>query len=223
MDRPEWCATHPTTGEICCTRANAGNRKLEPTAAQQGLDAAKPISCRGGALGPAGNINGHIVGIAEAGGASSATTFTWGAWLFGAQSDASTTSVNLKALTFEQDYSIPDGLWFSPTTQLCWIQTDDGVYTDTTHCTMRVGVPGKVGDGAKTTLNYTKADGSTVAIDTCVGKAPAADALRRVLVGPVDCEVTGCAETPDGKGCSSTASIPASPSARPMSPTLRPM
>ena len=62
-----------------------------------------------------------------------------------------------------------------------------------------VGVPGRVGDGVKTTLSYTRADGSTLAVDTYVGKKPAADTLRRFLVGPADCEVTGITETPDGK------------------------
>ena len=203
MDRPEWCAVHPHTGEIYYTLTNNSNRKLEPTASQQALDAANPRSYRdsygGAAPGSAGNVNGHIIRIAEAGGAGSATAFTWDVYLFGAQADASTTSVNLSALTADQDFSSPDGLWFSRSTQLCWIQTDDGAYTDTTNCMMLAGVPGKVGDGAKATLNYTKTDGSTVAIDTYVGKAPVADALRRFLVGPVDCEVTGCAETPDGK------------------------
>jgi secreted PhoX family phosphatase len=55
-----------------------------------------------------------------------------------------------------------------------------------------------VGDGKKT-LSYTKADGSTLAVDTYVGKAPTADTLKRFLVGPKDCEITGIAETPDGK------------------------
>ncbi len=32
-----------------------------------------------------------------------------------------------------------------------------------------------------------------------MGKAPAADTLKRFLVGPVDCEITGICETPDGK------------------------
>ncbi len=203
MDRPEWCAVHPSTGEIYYTLTNNSNRKLEPNASQQGLDAANPRSYRdaygGGALGSAGNINGHIIRMAEAGGAGSATTFTWDVYLFGAQSDASTTRVNLSGLTADQDFSSPDGLWFSRATQLCWIQTDDGAYTDASNCMMLVGVPGQVGDGVKTTLNYTKGDGSTVAIDTYVGKQPLADTLRRFLVGPVDCELTGCAETPDGK------------------------
>jgi uncharacterized protein len=56
-----------------------------------------------------------------------------------------------------------------------------------------------VGDGVKTRLSYTKTDGSTLDIDTYVGKKPGTDTLRRFLVGPVDCELTGCTETPDGK------------------------
>jgi secreted PhoX family phosphatase len=56
-----------------------------------------------------------------------------------------------------------------------------------------------VGDGMKTTLNYTRGDGSTVSVDTYIGKQPLANALKRFLVGPVDCELTGCAETPDGR------------------------
>jgi secreted PhoX family phosphatase len=31
MDRPEWCAVHPSTGEIYYTLTNNSNRKLEPT------------------------------------------------------------------------------------------------------------------------------------------------------------------------------------------------
>jgi uncharacterized protein len=36
-------------------------------------------------------------------------------------------------------------------------------------------------------------------VDTYVGKAPTASTLKRFLVGPVGCEITGLAETPDGK------------------------
>ena len=203
MDRPEWCAVHPTTGEIYYTLTNNSNRKLEPAIGQFALDAANPRSYSdsfaGGAPGAPGNVNGHIIRMAEAGGLGSAATFTWDVYLFGAQSDADTARVNLSALTADQDFSSPDGLWFSRNTGLCWIQTDDGSYADATNCMMLLGVPGRVGDGAKTTLSYTKGDGSTVAVDTYVGKKPVADKLRRFLVGPVDCELTGCTETPDGK------------------------
>jgi uncharacterized protein len=204
MDRPEWCAVHPLTGEVYYTLTNNSNRKLEPaSSAQHGLDAANPRSYTdadaGGTPSAPGNINGHIIRMAERADEPGATAFTWDVYLFGAQSDADTTKVNLSALTADQDFSSPDGLWFSQNTGLCWVQTDDGAYTDVTNCMMLVGVPGKVGDGVKTTLNYTKGNGSTVAVSTFVGKKPAADTLRRFLVGPVDCELTGCTETPDGK------------------------
>jgi secreted PhoX family phosphatase len=107
--------------------------------------------------------------------------------------------VNLSALTADQDFSSPDGLWFSAKTGLCFIETDDGAYTDVTNCMLLIARPGQVGDGAPQTLNYTKADGSTVSVTTRVGAKPGADALRRFLVGPKDCEITGITESPDGK------------------------
>ena len=203
MDRPEWCAVHPSTGEIYYTLTNNSNRKLEPTGTQFALDSANPRaysdSFAGGAAGSPGNVNGHIIRMAETGGEPGATGFSWDVYLFGAQSDADTSKVNLSALTAEQDFSSPDGLWFSPNTQLCWIQTDDGAYTDVSNCMMLAGVPGRVGDGVKTTLSYTKTDGTSVTIDTYVGKKPVAETLKRFLVGPKDCELTGATETPDGK------------------------
>ncbi len=156
-------------------------------------------SYAGGAAGSPGNINGHIIRIAESGGDSAATGFRWDVYLFGAQADADPGTVNLSSLTADQDFSSPDGLWFSQATGLCWIQTDDGAYTDVSNCMLLAGVPGRVGDGAKTTLNYTLAGGGTVAVDTYVGKKPSADTLRRFLVGPADCEITGITETPDGR------------------------
>ncbi|MEN9629402.1 MAG: hypothetical protein RJA10_2629 [Pseudomonadota bacterium] len=204
MDRPEWCAVHPETGEVYYTLTNNSNRKVEPVGSgQHGVDAANPRaysdSFAGGAPGAPGNVNGHIIRMAEAGGEGAATSFSWDVYLFGAQSDADAARVNLSSLTADQDFSSPDGLWFSRASRLCWIQTDDGSYTDVTNCMMLVGVPGKMGDGARRTLSYTKADGSTLAVETYVGKAPTADTLRRFLVGPVDCEVTGIVETPDGR------------------------
>ncbi|WP_298825269.1 PhoX family phosphatase [uncultured Piscinibacter sp.] len=203
MDRPEWCAVHPVTGEIYYTLTNNSNRKVEPSGSQQGVDAGNPRSYSdsfgGGAAGSPGNVNGHIIRMAEADGRAEAPRFRWDVYLFGAQADADPGKVNLSALTDDQDFSSPDGLWFSPTTGLAWIQTDDGAYTDTTNCMMLAGIPGQVGDGSAVRLSYTKADGTTLDVDTYVGRQPAADALKRFLVGPVDCEITGVAETPDGR------------------------
>ncbi len=203
MDRPEWCAVNPLNGEIYYTLTNNSSRKVEPVgAAQAGLDATNPRSYSdsyaGAAAGAPGNVNGHILRMRENGNEPAATAFTWDVYLFGAQADAAA-SVNLSSLTGDQDFSSPDGLWFSPKTGLCFIQTDDGAFTDATNCMMLVGKPGQVGDGTTPTLSYTKADGSTLTIQTRLGAKPTAESLKRFLVGPVDCEITGCAETPDGK------------------------
>lgn len=206
MDRPEWCAVHPTTGEIYYTLTNNANRRIEPTGSQLALDAANPRAYRElqsngvtASSNSPGNVNGHIIRMAEMGGEASATGFSWDVYLFGAESTEGNTNINVSALTADQDFSSPDGLWFSKNTGLCWIQTDDGSFTDVTNCMMLAAVPGKVGDGARTTLNFARADGSMMSVDTYVGKKPAADTLKRFLVGPVDCEITGCAETPDGE------------------------
>ena len=204
MDRPEWCAVHPVTGEIYYTLTNNSNRKVQPSSSSQSVvDAANPRSYSDaygtGAPGSPGNVNGHIIRMAESKGRSDALGFKWDVYLFGAQADSDPGKVNLSSLTDDQDFSSPDGLWFSSVTGLAWIQTDDGAYTDKTNCMMLAGIPGKVGDGSAVRLSYTKTDGTTLDIDTHVGKKPAADALKRFLVGPVDCEITGLCETPDGR------------------------
>ena len=200
MDRPEWCATHPTSGEIYFTLTNNSNRRVAPTAGsatQLAPDSANPRAYTDmkGTTAQQGNPNGHILRVKEAAGSAAATTFTWDIYLFGAQADADTGLVNLSSLTADQDFSSPDGLVFSKATGICWIQTDDGAYTDVTNCMMLAGIPGTVGDGAKKTLPHS----SALSVDTFIGKAPTADTLKRFLVGPKDCEITGLAETPDGK------------------------
>ncbi|MET0962843.1 MAG: PhoX family phosphatase [Noviherbaspirillum sp.] len=201
MDRPEWCSVHPGTGEIYYTLTNNSNRRVEPTGSQTRVDATNPraYADQKGAETLQGNVNGHIIRIAETSGDGAATSFRWDVYLFGAQSDADPARINLSSLTADQDFSSPDGLWFSPRTGLCWIQTDDGAYTDATNCMMLAAVPGAVGDGAPRTLSYTKADGSALTVETRVGKAATPETLKRFLVGPVDCEITGIAETPDGR------------------------
>ena len=203
MDRPEWCATHPETGEVYFTMTNNSNRKVEPSTSQQQVDAANPRSYRdsfaGGAAGSPGNVNGHIVRLRESMDRTDATQFTWDVYLFGAEAGADPMLVNLSSLTDDQDFSSPDGLWFSQSTGLCWIQTDDGAFTDRTNCMMLAGVAGRVGDGQARNLNHALSSGGSLDVQTFVGKAPNDDALRRFLVGPRDCEITGVCETPDGR------------------------
>lgn len=202
MDRPEWGGVNPANGEIYQTLTNNSNRRVAPTGSTQlAPDSANPrvYTDMKGTTAQEGNPNGHLMRMKEGTAGSSATDFTWDIYLFGAESGADKGMVNISSLTADQDFSSPDGLVFSPSTGICWIQTDDGAYTDVTNCMMLAAIPGQVGDGAKKTLSYTKADGSKLDVVTNVGKAATATTLKRFLVGPSSCEITGLCETPDGK------------------------
>ena len=198
MDRPEWNAVNPANGEIYFTLTNNSNRSINPSSSQYLPDAANPRAYTDmkGTSAQKGNPNGHLVRMKEG---ASVTAFAWDVYLFGAESTADATLVNLSGLTAEQDFSSPDGLAFSKSSGICWIQTDDGAYTDVSNCMMMAAVPGSVGDGGKKTLSYTKTDGTKLDIVTPVGKAATVDTLKRFLVGPKGCDITGLAETPDGK------------------------
>ena len=196
LDRPEWGGINPRNGEVYFSLTNNSRRTVD---GEISVDAANPraYSDMKGSTESKGNVNGHIIRLAEA--KPTDTTFRWDIYLFGAQADADTSKVNLSNLVDENDISSPDGLVFSPSTGLCWIQSDDGAYTDQTNCMMLAGIPGKVGDGDSKTLRYPRADGSEKVVTTPVGKAPTVATLKRFLVGPKSCELTGWCETPDGK------------------------
>lgn len=206
MDRPEWTAVNPANGHVylTLTNNNAAGRPLN------GTDAANPRHYND-PFGPTnsaqfGNPNGHIIRLREAGDSTEATSFTWDIYLFGAGADLDAANVNVSGLTADQDFSSPDGLWFSRPTNasgqvkpLLWIQTDDGAYTDVTNCMMLAAMPGTVGDGGARTITNTGTGGATATQATRVGAAPTAATLKRFLVGPVDCEITGVDSTPDGR------------------------
>jgi uncharacterized protein len=194
MDRPEWSAVNPANGEIYFTLTNNTNRRLNPTGSQFAPDAANPrvySDVKGTSSVSTGNPNGHIIRVRETGNDPAALTFNWDIYLFGAEAGAPS-AINLSGLNADQDMSSPDGLVFTPSTGICWIQTDDGAYTDVTNCMMLAGLPGKVGDGSSVTVSGT-------GITTYMGAKPTADTLKRFLVGPKGCEITGVCETPDGK------------------------
>ena len=192
MDRPEWGAVNPLNSEVYMTLTNNSNRRPEGTAvtgSQLVTDAANPRYYDDGE-GNKGNPNGHIIRWREDASTNASTSFKWDIYLFGAENDAAA-DVNLSGLTAVNDFSSPDGLYFDKRGML-WIQTDDGAYTDVTNCMMLAAVPGQVGDGAK---DITAAGGTK----TIVGAQATANNVRRFLVGPVECEITGIAITPDGK------------------------
>ena len=148
----------------------------------------------------AGNPNGHIIRFKEDGSRSTAKGFMWDIFVFGAEEDMG--DANLSGLNAKNAFSSPDGLWFSKATGICWIQTDDGAYTDETNCMMLAAIPGQVGDGGKVTVkNKMVVDGKeqTGTQDTFIGAALGDAKLRRFLVAPKGAEVTGITETADGR------------------------
>jgi secreted PhoX family phosphatase len=145
-----------------------------------------------------GNPNGHIIRWLEDAGDPVATKFKWDIFLFGARESADPANVNISGLTAENDFSSPDGLWFSKATNVCWIQTDDGAYTDKTNCMLLAALPGEVNDGGVKTITNADANSNQKQVQTYVG-AKLGTKLRRFLVGPVECEITGLAESPDGR------------------------
>ena len=193
MDRPEWGAINPRNGDVYFTMTNNGSRTVANT------DAANPRAyADNDGRTRSGNPNGHIIRLRENGAIkSSSLTFTWDIFLFGAEEDAGA-GINLSGLTAANDFSSPDGLWFSPATGICWIQTDDGAYTDVTGCMLLAAIPGEVGDGRTVTVNNSLG-GNTGTEQTFIGAVLGEARLRRFLVGPPGCEVTGITETADGR------------------------
>lgn len=219
MDRPEWGAVNPRTREIYFTLTENNSSALSTTTGQSGrrldnIDAANPrfhadareATSTTSAGTNTGNPFGHIIRFKEAGDSAAATSFTWDVFLFGSQADADASRVNLSGLSTSNDFARADGLWFSQTTGLCWVQTDDsGAFLDQSNCMMLAAVAGQVGDGrtvaalgASTAVSGSTPAGAALAA-TRVGASFTETTLKRFLVGPRDQEITGVIETPDGK------------------------
>ena len=195
MDRPEWSTVNPVNGDVYITLTNNSRRELGGEDGGLGVDAANPRAYedrRQDSGLQRGNINGHIVRMAEDNPRS--TRFRWDIYLFGAESDADAGRINLSGLTADQDFSGPDCVRFGSGTNLCWILTDDNAMTDRSNAMMLAAAPGRQGDGGFLELDY----GETNVV-THLGARPQASELKRFMVGPVDQEITGLAETPDGR------------------------
>ncbi len=109
MDRPEWIAVHPDTGEVYVTLTN--NSKRESTSTN-GTHAANPRP---------DNVFGHIIRWRENAADAAARQFSWD--IFALAGDPQHPDP-LKQGTIKGDsYGSPDGLWFDPSGHL-WIQTD---------------------------------------------------------------------------------------------------
>ncbi|MDM7256028.1 MAG: PhoX family phosphatase [Paracoccus sp. (in: a-proteobacteria)] len=109
MDRPEWGAVDPNSGEVYFTLTNNTRR----TEAQ-----VDPVNPR------AKNQFGQIVRWREAGDDHAATGFEWN--LFVIAGDAATSrTFDGQSLGEDNIFACPDGLWFDADSRL-WIQTDIG-------------------------------------------------------------------------------------------------
>jgi secreted PhoX family phosphatase len=110
MDRPEWIAVHPQTGEVYVTLTNNSQRDAHATGHH--VDAANPR---------AANIFGHILRWREAGRDAAAAQFTWD--IFALAGDPQNADGDKQGNIQGDVYANPDGLWFDPAGRL-WIQTD---------------------------------------------------------------------------------------------------
>jgi secreted PhoX family phosphatase len=176
MDRPEWVSANPKkAGEVFITLTN-NNRRGTNTASSNNPDGS---TVAGGARPPvdeanprANNVWGHIVRWNETGADATALTFAWDIFVMAGQptiTDARAPSSNINANNL---FNSPDGLAFDSFGRL-WIQTD--------------GNYGNTGDFANMGNNQ------MFAAD------PATKEIRRFLVGPSGCEITGITWTPDRK------------------------
>ena len=127
----------------------------------------------------AANAHGHVIRIREDGNNNGATRFRWEIMVFGSRNDNATT--NLSELDATSDFSSPDGLWMDRN-GLLWIQTDDGSNFTT---------------GAATSA--TPALSNNQMLVTIPGDFGQRPTIRRFLVGPKGCEITGIDMTPDSK------------------------
>lgn len=170
MDRPEWVAANPAKAEIYCALTNNKNRGLKPNA---GGDATPPE----GPNPRADNNFGQIVRWRPADGDHAAETFEWDLYVLSGNPTTSADDLDRGEgkEPFQQDngsanitpqnmFNSPDGLIFSRS-GLLFIQTD-GNYTNEGQFKGMGNNQMLVGD-------------------------PATGEIRRFLVGPRECEVTG--------------------------------
>jgi uncharacterized protein len=186
MDRPEWGAVNPVNGEVYMTLTNNTRRT-----AADATDAANPRNYSRNDDGTLnGNVHGHIIRWREVSGNAS-TSFDWDIYLFAAPANADADRINVSALSDENDFSSADGLWFDRRGVL-WIQTDDGEFPDAgrSNNQMLAALPGVMGDGGARVIGQQ---------GTFVGKSATPETVRRFLVGPKGCEVTGVDMTPDNR------------------------
>lgn len=153
MDRPEWGAVHPDTGEVYFTLTNNTKRTEEQ------IDAANPR---------AKNSTGHIIRWRED--TAHVTAFAWDIFLLGGDAGTAIPGGD-GTLTEENHFASPDGLYFAAN-GLLWIQTD---------------------------MSGSQQSEGPFGNNQMLVADPASQTIKRFMVGPIECEVTGISMTPDLK------------------------
>ena len=174
MDRPEWVAANPRkAGEVYVTLTNNSRRGGTSSNNTDGTTAAGSARPPADEANPrANNVWGHILRWNEAGGDATALGFDWDLFVLAGQPSITDARAPSSNITADNLFNSPDGLAFDSFGRL-WIQTD-GNFSNT-------------GDFAGMGNNQ------------MLVADPATGEIRRFMVGPDGCEVTGITWTPDRK------------------------
>jgi secreted PhoX family phosphatase len=122
------------------------------------------------------NRHGHIVRWQETGNSAAATTFRWELIVEAGDPSLASGGANLVGNIVGDTFSSPDGIGVDPGGRV-WVQTD-------------MSVPGTSGAAGVSNV-------ATFGNNAMYHLDPATRTSRRFLVGPVGCEITGLAWTPD--------------------------
>ena len=122
------------------------------------------------------NLHGHILKFREDGDSPLATKFSWEIFLLGGDPSLAAGGSNLVGNINGDTFSSADGLRIDPQGRL-WVQSDHSV-------------PGNSGVAGKT-IDQAFGHNAMFYIDQTTKQS------KRFLVGPVGCEITGIAYTPD--------------------------
>ncbi|RZI76217.1 MAG: PhoX family phosphatase [Variovorax sp.] len=159
MDRPEWIAVHPRTGEVYVALSTNDQRGAP---GKPPPDAANPR---------ASNVYGGILRWREDAGDAASTGFAWDHFVLAGDPKQPGAGVRYPGAQADA-FGDPDGLVFD-SGGLLWIQTD---------------MSGQgIGKGPMAALG----NNAMLCADPATGN------IKRFLVGPSGCEITGCTVTPD--------------------------